>query len=139
MLVALQLSPDEALVVVIVIIVFSLSFSFGSCSTDETMSTGLGPTTRSSSLSIRRRDEVSVGLLRSKQRCVVGGLLVEAGEYGPRSGRDVCRFIVVAGEGANVIKRVEDHHCCELDLMVKIASKEIGAVVAVELAGRDSR
>ena len=49
------------------------------------------------------------------------------------------RFVIVAGKGPNMIKRVEDHDGCELNLVIKIASQQVGAVVAVEPARRDSR
>jgi len=38
-----------------------------------------------------------------------------------------------------MIKRVEDHDGCELNLVIMIASQQVGAVVAVEPARRDSR
>jgi hypothetical protein len=69
----------------------------------------------------------------------VRGLLIESREYGARSGRHVGRLVVVTGEGANVIKRVEDHYGRELDLVIKIASQQLGAGVAIEMARCDSR
>ena len=80
----------------------------------------------------------SAGLLGVEQRRVVGGPLVEAREYGARSGREVGCLVILAGEGANVIKRVEDHHSRELDLIIKIAPQQVGTLIAVEPARSDS-
>src|SRR5687767_10974013 len=76
----------------------------------------------------------SACLLGQKQRRIVRGFLVEAGEHGLCSGRYVGCLVVVSGEGANVIKRVEDHYRRELDLIVKIAPQQVGAGIAVETA-----
>ena len=43
-------------------------------------------------------------------------------QHGPRRGRDIRRFIVLAGEGPNMIEGIEDHDGYEFNLIIKLTS-----------------
>ena len=81
----------------------------------------------------------SAGLIGRQECVVVRRLGVEASEYGLCCRWDVGRFVVVPGEGPNMIKRIEDHHCREFNFIIKITSKQVGAVVSGQLTRRNAR
>jgi hypothetical protein len=76
--------------------------------------------------------------LRLQQRVVVRRALIEAGQHRPRPRRHIGSLIVVAGEGSNLLQGVEQQDGGELHLVVEAAPQRVGAVVAVQVAGRDA-